>query len=77
MTWHTPKTDWVTGPLPAANLNEIGDDLQYLKDHADTTTIHKTSSEIRGESTTQSVMEVRTSDPSSPATGRFWLRSDL
>ncbi len=77
MVWHTPKTDWTTGPLPAANLNEIGDDLQYLKDHVDTTTIHKTSSEIRGESATQLVIECRTSDPSTPANGKIWLRTDL
>ena len=36
MAWTTPKTDWATGDLVAANeLNEVGEDLQYLKSALD------------------------------------------
>ncbi len=78
MAWTTPKTDWASNDaLTAAALNTMGNNDQYLKDHADTTSIHKTATEIRGDDDTAFVLEARTDDPTTPAVGRMWIRTDL
>lgn len=78
MAWTTPKLDWDSGDAVTADqLNDMGNNLLYLKSHADTTTIHETSSEIRGDYDTPLILEKRTSDPESPAVGRMWIRTDL
>lgn len=82
MAWATPKTDWSDDDaLPYTDLNRIEENTSYLKSdldsHKGTSTIHKTSAEIRAESTTPSVIECRTSDPASPTNGMIWLRTDL
>lgn len=76
--WTTPKTDWdAADALPASDLNRIETNTQYLKDHVDDTTIHQTNEEVRGDDETALILECRTSDPSTPATGRIWIRTDL
>lgn len=89
MAWSTPKTNWTSNDGAAetdfnriegntAELKSIHDILEGEYDtHAADTSKHKTSDVVRGESATLLVIENRTSDPSSPATGRIWLRTDL
>ena len=49
-----------------------------LADGADLSNVeNKSSEDIRTEYTTALAVEVRTTDPVSPAVGRMWLRSDL
>ena len=39
MAWTAPKVDWTSAPgVSYSDLNEIGDNLVYLKAHADATT---------------------------------------
>jgi len=39
MAWTAPKVDWTSAPgVSYGDLNEIGNNLLYLKDHADATT---------------------------------------
>lgn len=45
--------------------------------HALNDDIHKTTSEVRSSASNPLVVEVRTSDPTNPAIGRIWYRSDL
>jgi len=64
MAWTTPKTDWTAGVTkPTATLfNNMGNNLQYLKDSTDATDMYAT--------TTNSGNNYSATLPSAPATGK-------
>ncbi|WP_036687675.1 hypothetical protein [Paenibacillus tyrfis] len=70
---YTGKTDWKYDEVVTEDdMNRIEkgvmdahEELQGVKDG------------IRADKTKPLVVEVRTSDPDSPAMGRMWIRSDL
>ena len=64
MAWTTPKTDWAAGVTkPTATLfNNMGNNLQYLKDSTDATDMYAT--------TTNSGNNYSATLPSAPATGK-------
>jgi len=88
MAYQTEKIDWITTDHPTNDdLNRIEGNIAYLKAtldslvatvsaHTGDTTIHKTAAVIRADGTLPLVAELRTSDPSSPATGSLWVRTD-
>lgn len=84
MGYTIPKNNFTAmDGLTYDDVNKQADNDIYFKGKADASdahaadgTIHKTSVTIRGEPIAL-VIETRTSDPTSPATGRIWLRTDL
>jgi hypothetical protein len=88
MAYETEKLDWLGTDRPTNDdMNRIEGNIAYLKAaldaltasvaaHTGETDIHKTAAEIRADGTLPLVVELRTSDPSSPATGSIWERTD-
>ena len=66
---------------PASGRHILQSAYEGLIDHDALTNFldaeHKTSTVIRAETGTPLYLETRTDDPSSPADGRIWLRTDL
>jgi hypothetical protein len=85
MAYETPKNDFNANTgMSYDDANRVANDVIYLKGktddygtHKDTAAIHKTSEDIRKESGTPLIVELRTSDPASPVNGQIWLRTDL
>lgn len=73
--------EWMKSQIDNVVLGQIPDgvytDRSEFLVHSTNGDIHKTSTTIRSESTTEFRVEVRSADPTSPAVGRMWLRSDL
>lgn len=89
MAYVTPVTDWdATDVVAYTDLNriegnaaqnhaDIGTNKTTTDAHAADSTIHQTNTQCRAASTVPLIVECRTSDPSTPANGTIWLRTDL
>ncbi|MCS7463374.1 hypothetical protein N0M98_25035 [Paenibacillus doosanensis] len=74
----SPKTDdlWIDTSITPHTLKRYTGSV-WRDVGIPATSIQNAIDNARKDSTKEFVLEVRTSDPASPAIGRMWLRSDL
>jgi hypothetical protein len=68
-------TTWTVSAVPAANVTNLASTVQAYT--LDTFANPVASMDFNQQQSLQFVIENRTSDPGSPATGQIWLRTDL